>query len=255
MIAGFLNHQQYEITKKQTIYANLWNFFYWSQISCQSPCWNPKKSPQTDPKSQAPILHTDGGHPSPPQPLKSWQSKNPSQVIQAVPFSSPIVGGHDSPLERVTNHHPKKVTDWITRSSINNSKSFRPLKTSALLVRCLEKNEKDSPKWWNLWWWFTMVKRKKHQHHKSKKIGQNALLKRKEGRPHLPVPSHFQVLFSSWFQGGLEPPTVSSPHPESCRKKMGGPTFLGDWKKKTPKTTVNCMTVTTVTSEMARFFS
>ena len=40
-----------------------------------------------------------------------------SQVIQAVPFSSPIVGGHlTSPLERVTFfHHPKKVTAWITR--------------------------------------------------------------------------------------------------------------------------------------------
>ena len=30
--------------------------------------------------------------------------------------SSPNLGGHDSPLKRVTwTHHPKKVTAWITR--------------------------------------------------------------------------------------------------------------------------------------------
>ena len=33
-----------------------------------------------------------------------------TQVIQAVTFSSPIVGGHQQALKRVTNHHPKKVT-------------------------------------------------------------------------------------------------------------------------------------------------
>ena len=38
------------------------------------------------------------------------------QVSQAVPFSSPIVGGHVvTPWFRVTwTHHPKKVTAWIT---------------------------------------------------------------------------------------------------------------------------------------------
>ena len=38
-------------------------------------------------------------------------------MIQAVTFSSPIVGGHVfTPWFRVTwTHHPKKVTTWITR--------------------------------------------------------------------------------------------------------------------------------------------
>ena len=42
--------------------------------------------------------------------------KTKTQVIQAVPFSSPIVGGHFSPLERVTFLTiPKKVTSRIAR--------------------------------------------------------------------------------------------------------------------------------------------
>ena len=32
------------------------------------------------------------------------------QVIQAVAYLSPNVGGHQQPSERVTDHHPKKVT-------------------------------------------------------------------------------------------------------------------------------------------------
>jgi len=60
------------------------------------------------------------------------------QVIQAVTFSSPIVGGHQQPFKRVTKNHPKKVTSRIDRlrifviSVLEASGSplieFRPLK-------------------------------------------------------------------------------------------------------------------------------
>ena len=44
---------------------------------------------------------------------KKWRhgkGKYTDQVIQLVTFLSPNVGGHQQPSERVTDHHPKKVT-------------------------------------------------------------------------------------------------------------------------------------------------
>ena len=50
-------------------------------------------------------------------------NKNHVQVIQAVPFSSPSWRSRFTPLTRVTwTHHPKKVTDWITRGWFNDIK-------------------------------------------------------------------------------------------------------------------------------------
>ena len=47
-------------------------------------------------------------------------SKNPTcQVIQAVPFSSPIVGGHQQPLERVT-FSPSQKGHGLNHQVFNN---------------------------------------------------------------------------------------------------------------------------------------
>ena len=64
------------------------------------------------PKANHCLIVGDEHGPIPPRKLLVNHSY---QVIQFVTFSSLIVGGHQQPLKRVTNHHPKKVTSRITR--------------------------------------------------------------------------------------------------------------------------------------------
>ena len=57
---------------------------------------------------------------SPGDSWGNWQKVN-HQVIQAVPFSSPIVGeSRFHPLKGSRFHHPKKVTNGITRKGFSH---------------------------------------------------------------------------------------------------------------------------------------
>ena len=115
---GWFNHQliivNRDIHKPPIVWWSLW--FHVSFWLVQFPVlprfclmqkdsqkdWNPPKKKETQTEEET-KHHLPG------------DSKRPFH---------PLVGGHDSPLKRVTwTHHPKKVTNWITREMAKFEKS------------------------------------------------------------------------------------------------------------------------------------
>ena len=97
-----------------------------SQISCYRCLLFHNYFPK---KQRVPLIVQQKKH----KILKTLRKKKKKQVIQAVPFSSPIVGGHEKPLERVHVFSPSQKGHELNhqdKMAISQLSSFNRFRAS-----------------------------------------------------------------------------------------------------------------------------